>query len=789
IAGLAADGHTHYIEISPHPVLTNAIHDTHEATTGEPPALATGTLRRDDGGLARLLTSAATAHAAGTAVTWPSASATGVRLPTYPFERTRHWLPGLHDAAAVAEAPVLEAPTDESTAPEAVLPLLAELAPLTPAERARRLLRLVRVSAAVVLGRPGPEAVQAGETFRNQGIESITAVELRDLLREATGLRLPSTVVYEHPTPTELADHLVASLGELPLSPAPGATPAPAATPIDDDAIAIVGMACHYPGGVAGPDDLWQLVTSGTDAVGGFPTDRGWRLDGLYAPEPGTPGRTYVGEGGFLHRAGEFDAEFFGISPREAVAMDPQQRLLLETAWESLEHAGIDPTTLRAGDTGVFVGAMAPEYGPRLHEDAQGAEGYLLTGSTVSVASGRIAYALGLEGPAVTIDTACSSSLVALHLAGQSLRAGECSLALAGGAAVMSSPGMFVEFSQQRGLAPDGRCKAFSEDADGTAWGEGVGMVVLERLADAVRNGHRVLAVVRGSAINQDGASNGLTAPSGPAQERVIRQALASGALTPQDVDAVEAHGTGTRLGDPIEARALLATYGQGRPADRPLWLGSLKSNIGHTQAAAGVGGVIKMVMALQEGVLPKSLHVNEPSSHVDWTAGAVSLLTEQRPWPQTGRPRRAAVSSFGISGTNAHVVLEQAPDAAPAGPDAVPDGPVVWPLSGRGEAALREQARRLLEFGSANPGVPVHRIGAALASGRAALTHRAVVVGSGREELLSGLRALAAGEPANSVVTGSAESDDADVVFVFPGQGTQWAGMGRELLTTSPVF
>ncbi|MQS14926.1 acyltransferase domain-containing protein [Streptomyces kaniharaensis] len=805
IATLATDGHTHYIEISPHPVLTNAIHDTHEQTTGQPPTLTTGTLRRDDGGHNRLLTSAATAHTTGTTITWPTTPTPHLHLPTYAFERTRHWLPGLDDAnSPVSTAPATEAVVEVVAAAEAealpVLPLHAELAPLTAAERVRRLLRLVRASAAVVLGLSGPEGVQVRETFKNQGLESITAVELRDLLREATGLRLPSTVVYEHPTPAELADHLLAELAELPEPSAPLTLPTPVETPQapaaaapdateDDDPIAVVGMACRFPGGVAGPDDLWQLVTSGTDAVGGFPTDRGWQLDGLYDPEPGTPGRTYVGEGGFLHGAGEFDAEFFGISPREAVAMDPQQRLLLETAWESLEHAGIDPTVLRASNTGVFVGAMAPEYGPRLHEQAQGAEGYLLTGSTVSVASGRIAYTLGLEGPAVTIDTACSSSLVALHLAGQSLRSGECTLALAGGAAVMSSPGMFVEFSQQCGLAPDGRCKAFSEDADGTAWGEGVGMVVLERLSDAVRNGHPVLAVVRGSAINQDGASNGLTAPSGTAQERVIRQALTAAALEPHDVDAVEAHGTGTRLGDPIEARALLAAYGQGRPANRPLRLGSLKSNIGHTQAAAGVGGVIKMVMALRAGVLPKTLHVNEPSPHVDWSAGAVSLLTEQVRWPETGRPRRAAVSAFGISGTNAHLVLEQAPAVAVAEPVVEPDTPVTWPLSARGEAALREQAKRLLEFSSANPGVSAHRIGSALATDRAALTHRAVVVGADRGELEAGLRALAAGEPATSVVTGVAETDNPDVVFVFPGQGTQWAGMGRELLATSDVF
>ncbi|OQS19279.1 hypothetical protein B0T44_14725, partial [Nocardia donostiensis] len=796
VAAAYTDGYTAFLEISPHTLLTPGIEETLEAcdtaaaVSGRTaPRVVVGSLRRGDRGLDRLLESAAHLHVAGAEVDWRRLFDGGrvrrIPLPTYPFQRRRYWLAPADDAVAGQQAPqAAEAPVREQADP---------LRRLDDTERARVLLALVREQAALVLGHSGPDAIDIDRTFKDMGFDSLAAVDARKRLANATGLSLPTTILYDHPTPAALAADLRRRLTDAPDESVSLSAVSPART----EPIAIVGIGCRFPGGASTPEGLWQLLVEEREAFSPFPDDRGWDLANLFDDDPDAVGRTYVREGGFLDDAADFDAEFFGISPREAVAMDPQQRLLLETAWEALEHAGIDPESLRGSDTGVFAGVTTQSYGIGPGDTgaaAAGVEGYRMTGTLPSVVSGRVAYELGLRGPAISVDTACSSSLTALHQAVQAVRAGECAMALAGGVMVMATPFNFVEFSRQGGMARDGRCKPFADAADGIGWGEGAGVLVIEPLSRARELGHEVLALIRGTAVNQDGASNGLSAPNGLSQQRVIRQALADAGLTADEVDAVEAHGTGTTLGDPIEAHALLATYGQNRPADRPLWLGSIKSNLGHTATAAGVAGVIKMVQALRHDVLPRTLHVDAPSRHIDWSSGALRLLTERRPWPEQGRPRRAGVSSFGISGTNAHIVLEQAPRPAVSAPTGV-DGrgtgiaaAVPWVVSGRTREALSAQARRLREHLAAHQEAEAADVGWSLVSGRSQLPHRAVVVGADRAELLAGIHALADGALDDRVVSGVARGP-AKTVFVFPGQGTQWVGMGRELLDTAPVF
>ncbi|MFE5083328.1 SDR family NAD(P)-dependent oxidoreductase [Streptomyces mirabilis] len=667
--------------------------------------------------------------------------------------------------------------------------LADRLARLPEAERAERVLALVREEISRALGLRSTESVRPDQPLRDLGMDSVTAVELRNRIGARIGAKLPATLLFDHPTAARLAAHLLATVLAAGDRTTPATRPTHATTPASDEPVALVAMACRLPGGVSDPEGLWNLVAEGRDAVGPFPAER-WDLAALYDPDPDAVGKSYAREGGFLNDDDltSFDAGFFGITPKEAAAMDPQQRLLMETAWEALERAGIVPAELAGSATGVYVGMFGSDYlaGSRLDQ----LDGYVGTGSALSVASGRLAYALGLGGPALTVDTACSSSLVALHLAAQALRSGECDLALAGGVTVMVTPGTFVEFSRLRGLSPTGRCRSFSDDADGAIWAEGAGMVVLKRLSDARRDGDEVLAVLRGTAVNQDGRSQGLSAPNGPAQEQVIRRALELSGLEPADIDYVEAHGTGTTLGDPIEANALAEVFGDSRPQDRPLYLGSLKSNIGHAQAASGVIGLVKVVQSLRHRTLPRTLHADTPSRHVDWENSGLRLVRDTEPWPSSpGRTRRAGVSAFGISGTNAHVIVEEAPPVEKAGgKDEVPPGKRLFVLSGRSEAALRGQAARLADHLTDEAGEDLALLDVAhtLARHRSHFERRAALVAGDRDELLLRLDALASGR---APLATPRDDGTGKVAFVFAGHGGQWPGMGVELMAGSDAF
>ncbi|MGW7404790.1 SDR family NAD(P)-dependent oxidoreductase [Streptomyces sp. NPDC054833] len=663
--------------------------------------------------------------------------------------------------------------------------LADRLARLPEPERAERVLALVRDEVSRALGLRSAESVRPDQPLRDLGMDSVTAVELRNRIGTRIGARLPATLLFDHPTADRLAAHLLSHVlvtdGDR-AARRTASAPVRLAAPATDEPIAVVSMACRLPGQVSDPEGLWRLVADGRDAVGPFPAGR-WDVESLYDPDPDALGKTYAREGGFLDDIESFDPGFFGITPKEAAAMDPQQRLLLETSWEALERAGIVPAELAGSTTGVYVGMFGSDYlsGSRLDQ----LDGYVGTGSALSVASGRLAYALGLHGPAMTVDTACSSSLVATHLATQALRTGECDLALVGGVTLMVTPQTFVEFSRLRGLSPTGRCRSFSDDADGAIWAEGVGMLVLKRLSDARRDGDEVLAVLRGTAVNQDGRSQGLSAPNGPAQERVIRRALEVSGLEPADIDYVEAHGTGTTLGDPIEANALAEVFADSRPQDRPLYLGSLKSNIGHVQAASGVAGLIKVVQSLRHRTLPRTLHADTPSRHVEWDGSGLRLLQEAVDWPSTGeRVRRAGISAFGISGTNAHVIVEEAPRVETSAPGETPPEKRLFVLSGRGETALRGQAARLAQY--VTDDTSLSDVAHTLARHRSHFEWRTTLVAGDREELLSSLKALSSGR---RPLTPPREEQTGKVAFVFAGHGGQWTGMGMELLAHSAAF
>src|SRR5262245_15619724 len=794
VGALHAAGVAQYLEIGPKPTLLGLVPACLPLEAQEPVLVAS--LRAERSEAVTILEALGAHHVRGGQVQWDGVLPNGgsrVELPRYPWQRKRYWIESSGLQARSGEAtghplPVVEVSRDE--APATRQGGWAREVALLPAERRlEAALEAVRAEVARVLSMDGAQAIGTDRPLKELGLDSMMALELRNALGKRVGATLPATLAFDYPTPAAIAKHVLEQV--LSVSEAPGASaPVIVARPVEEP-IAIVGIGCRYPGGIVDAETFWRLLEEGIDAVTEVPRER-WDIDALYDPDPAAPGKMTTRCGGFLPEIDRFDAGFFGISPREAVSLDPQQRLLLETSWEALEHAGIAAEQLEGSGTGVFVGLMSHEYGTygTLASGLERLDGYVGTGSLASVASGRISYVLGLQGPSMTVDTACSSSLLSTHLACQSLRQGECSLALAGGVTLMLTPGLFVEFSRLRGLAADGRCKTFSANADGTGWSEGCGMIVLERLSDARRNGHRVLAVIRGSAVNQDGRSNGLTAPNGPAQEAVIRRALADAGVKPSEIGYVECHGTGTRLGDPIEVQALGAVLREGRAADCPVVIGSLKSNLGHSQAAAGVGGLIKVVLSLQHGRIPKNLHFDAPSPHIAWADLPVKVASEAMTWSRNGTARIAGVSSFGVSGTNAHVVVEEAPAEVEAAPQAAsPRTAELVVLSAKSAAALDAAASRLADHVQAHPEQALGDIAYSLATTRSHHEHRLALAVGTRAELLSGLEAASRGETVEGLSRDQVRKGRRKIVFVFPGQGSQWLGMGRDLMAEEPVF
>ncbi|EHD23259.1 MULTISPECIES: type I polyketide synthase [Brenneria] len=781
IRALINDGHRLFIEVSPHPVLTSIIEEHLRAAGVKGAAISTLDRRKND--KESLLYSLAHAFINGASIDW-----TSVFTQLLPQQADGYYaaLAGVEEASSVAGATSSLSANSVSTTLNDDIDRVA-LGNRSPSEQYDILLGLVSREVETLLGETFSSDMQA---FRDIGFTSLTVVEFSRGLSIATGIELPSTLVYDHPTPRALSEYLRQELG---LSSSDDGQEAQE-TRHHDEPIAIIGMACRYPGNVNSPEALWDLLVNERDAIGDYPSDRGWDVNKLYDPEAGKFGKISTRTSGFLYEAPLFDAGFFGISPREALTLEPQQRLLLEVSWEAIERAGIDPSGLYGSNTGIYAGIMATEYGSQIQHASEDVSGYGYMGTATCVASGRVAYSLGLHGPAVTIDTACSSSLVAIHTACEALRSNDCKLALAGGITIMPTPGVLIDFSQQRVLAPDGRCKAFSTSADGVGLSEGIGMLLLEPLSQAQANGHKVLGVIRGSAVNQDGASNGLTAPNGSAQQKVIRHALANAGLKSQDVDVVEAHGTGTRLGDPIEANALMATYGRQRSAEQPLLLGSIKSNIGHTQAAAGVAGLIKMLMAFRHNMLPRSLHITEPSHEVDWSSGAIKLLSASQPWPQVGdRPYRAAISSFGVSGTNSHLIVEQPPrdpiDHANAVAVSAPQE-MLWPIAAKTDTALRKKAAQLREYLASNHEIDPINVGYSLGISRSQFPYRAAVRGQSKEALVKGLQALENMQDDSALTVGTSPANESGkLFFVFPGQGSQWPEMGMELYNNFSVY